>query len=259
MNTFFPLIMPSLILPLGLSVIWLVLSRKYPIWRWLVPLIWLPACFWLIGLPDGLPREAMDWLTPILLLSLLLQFSLRQHHNLIGPAQAGLLLIALVLLSWPVLRHEADTALLLELLAVLLAGGISFLSSHSSSAPALSLATGGAALALVTALGGSLLVGQLSGALASTLGAFALYELARRLQAPAIVRVQLHPLLQIYLALLVIARIYAGIPLASAALLLIAPFVGLGWQNRFAPAGSAIAALAAIGWLLLTGDDSSYY
>jgi hypothetical protein len=258
MNPFLQLILPTLILPLGLSVALLALSRKYPRLRWALPLIWLPAFFWLTGLPDGLPQEAIDWLWPILLLSLLLQFGLQRQKPLIGPAQTGLLLIALVVLSWPLLRHHVGIDLLLELLAVLLVGGIGLLSSHAGAAPALSLAISSGALALVTALGGSLLVGQLSGALASTLGAFALYELAKRLLAPAVTRVQILPLLQIHFALLVIARLYAGIPLPSAALLLIAPVIGLIWRSRFAPAGSAVAALAAVAWLLLTTDDFGY-
>ena len=111
----------------------------------------------------------------------------------------------------------------------------------------------------MTALDGSLLVGQLAIALASVTGAFALIELYKRLSTSAVGLAQLVPLVQVYLALLLIARVYAEIPLASSTLLLAAPLLGLLPRSRFAVLGSVASVAGALAWVLLTADSSSYY
>ncbi len=262
MNTFQQLVLPSLVLPLALSAAGLLLTRQHPAWQWVLPLIWLPAGFWLTDGAALRPQEANDWLWLLLLTSLVLQVS---TSRFLPPKaawpQTALLSVALILLSWPVLTHQPDYSLVAELFAVLLAGAVILhtCKAEAASAPALTLAASSGGLALVTALGGSLLIGQLAAALAASLGAFALYELYLRLTSPSVGTTHFIPLLQVYLALLVIARLYAGIPLVSAALLLAAPALGLFSQNRFAAVGSTLCATTALLWLLFTADASSYY
>lgn len=261
MNPFLELILPTLVVPLMLSVAGFTLSHRYPTLRWLLPILWLPSYFWLIGWPTRVPQEANEWLWVLLILSLAVQTLWLARPHLVASIQTGLLGLALIALAWPVLRYQPELNIVLELLAVLCVGALMFFAAkrHRVATPALTLTISSIGLALVTALGGSVLVGQLVGALASVLGAFALYELYRRLTTPALSLSQLAPLIQIYLALLVIARVYAEIPLVSAFLLLISPLIALLSAHRYAVAGSVASAAAALAWLLLTADASSYY
>lgn len=261
MNTYLQLILPSLVLPLMLSAIWLAISRRYRTLLRVMPLIWLPSCFWLAGWPKLLPQEAIDWLWLLVILSMGVQIGLSQRLRLAVLVQAGLLGLTLIILTWPVLKYQPSIGLAMELVAVLLAGSVLFFSARANRAttPSLALALSSGGLALVTALGGSVLVGQLAGALASVLGAFALYELYKRFTAKAVSNLQLTPMIQVYLALLLIARVYADIPLGSAVLLLMAPLVGLLSGARYAAIGSVVSVIAALTWLLLTADASSYY
>ena len=261
MNPYLELILPSLVLPFILSLIWLSLSRRYPVFRWLLPIIWLPSCFWLVGWPKAIPQEANEWLWWLLILSMGLQALWLTRPRLTAWMQTSLLGLALILLAWPVLRYQPSLSLVLELIVVLLTAVTLFFRAESNhtTMPVVALTISSAGLAFITVLGGSVLVGQLAGALASVLGAFALYECYRRWTKQGATPMQLVPVIQIYLALLLIARIYAEIPLGSASLLLLAPLTGFLLASRFAVFGSIASTVAAFGWLLLTTDSSSYY
>lgn len=261
MNTYLELILPSLVLPLMLSALWLAISRRYHALLWVVPVIWIPSCFWLVGWPKLLPQEANDWLWLLAILSMGLQIGLSQRPRSAAMMQTGLLGLALIVMTWPVLRHQSGIGITMELVALLLGGSALFTGAKANHAatPSLALAFSSGGLALVTALGGSVLVGQLAGALASVLGAFALYELFKRFSTQGLSLSQLTPIIQIYLALLLVARVYAEIPLGSAALLLTAPLIGLLPSGRFTALGSAASGAAALVYLLITSDSSSYY
>jgi len=260
MDTNLQLILPTLLLPLGLSALWQCVAPRRPVLWWVLPMAWLPAYLWILGgaLPLW-PGEAIHWLWPLLLVSVVLAAGLsRSAPRLSLPAQMALLAAALVLIAWPVLRYEPGPALVAELLMLLGAGsGLLVLAARQRvSSPALLLALCSGGLALVTALGGSLLVGQLAAALAALLGAGALAELRGHGQIPAR---QLLPLWQLYLALLLIARLYAGIPLPSTLLLLVAPLLG-GWLRRWPGlAAAGLGSAAALAWLLVSSDGSGYY
>lgn len=261
MNTLAQLILPSFLLPLLLSAVLFGLSRRYPSLRWGLVLIWLPSCFWLVGWPKPIPEEANDWLWLLAIFSMGLTVSFRKRERLSALMQTGLLGLVLIVLAWPVLRYQLGLDIAVELTAVLFAGAIIFFGTAANRAatPALTLSISSGGLALVTALGGSLLIGQLVGALASVLIVFAVFELYRWLTAQSISLIALTPVIQLYLALLVIARVYAEIPLLSAALLLAAPMMGLLLRGRFTIIGTGVCVAAALAWLLFTADSSSYY
>jgi len=260
MNMYLGLIIPSLILPFGLSVLLFFMTRRYRMLLWSLPLIWLPSCIWIVGWP-ALPQAANDWLWLLVILSTVMNIGLKQRPRQAAMAQIGLLGLALIAMSWPVLIHQPGLGIVLELLALFCAAVIFFFSAgfNRAAAPSLALAISAAGLALVTALGGSVLVGQLAGALAAILGAFALYEVYRRFTEQSASVIQLTPVVKVYFALLLIARVYAEIPEFSALMLLIAPLTGLMWGSRYAVLASAAFVATAFTWLLTTADSSSYY
>lgn len=259
------LILPSLLLPLALSALLFTLSqvanKRLTILLWGLPLIWLPSCFWLTGLPDQLPpQEAKDWLWIILLISFLFNISLTTRKRVSTYLQIVLLAIYTVVLAWPVLGINTTFQVFSELIILILVGStiLKYADSGKTSTPALILSISSGGMGLVVALGGSLLVGQLSGALASTLGIFALYELYKRLNKSAIQNEQLKPLILIYFVLLIIARIYAEIPLTSAFLLLVSP-AAIAMRGRYSAFISVISVGLSLAWVLMTADASSYY
>jgi len=259
-SMYLELILPGLVIPLGLSVVLFTMTRRYRMLHWSLPLIWLPSYIWMIGWPI-LPQEANEWLWLLLVLSTGINIGLKQRPQQAALAQIGLLVLASIAITWPVLVHQPGLELALDLLALLLVAVIFFFNASSSRAatPSLALAISSVGLALVTALGGSVLVGQLAGALASILGAFALYEVYRRFTEQSTGVIPLVPVVQVYFALLLIARVYAEILVFSALMLLIAPLIGLVSGRRYAALGSAAFVAIAFTWLLTTADSSSYY
>jgi hypothetical protein len=261
MSLHLQLLLPSLVLPLLLSGALYGLSRRDPRLAGALPLIWLPSVFWLVGWPKLVPEQTSDWLWHLAVVSAGLSLGVSQRPRASAWAQTGLMALVLVVMIWPVLRYQPSRGLAFELAAVL-AGAVVVLfnaARNPSAAPALALAVSAGGLGVVTALDGSLLVGQLAVALASVCGVFALVELYERLAPGTVGVAELIPLAQVYLALLLIARVYAEIPLASSALLLMAPVVGSVPGSRFAVLGSVASVGGALGWVLLTADAPSYY
>jgi len=261
MNTLIQLVLPSFLLPLLLSAVLFALSRRYPALRWGLALIWLPSYFWLVGWPKPMPEEANDWLWLLVIFSIGLNIGFMKRERISAWVQTGLLGLMLIVLAWPVLRYQLGLGVTAELTAVLFAGAALFFGTATNRAvtPALTLAMSGGGLALVTALGGSVLIGQLAGALASILMVFAMFELYHWFTKQSVTLIALTPVIQLYLALLLIARVYAEIPLVSAALLLAAPLIGLLLRGRFSTIGAVVSVAASLVWLFFTTDSSSYY
>ncbi len=261
MNTLVQLVLPSLLLPLSLSTVLFALSRRYPLLRWGLAFVWLPSCFWLVDWPKPMPEEANDWLWLLVIFSMGLNIGFMKRERISAQVQTGLLGLMLMVLAWPVLRYQLGLGVATELAAVFFAGAALFFGAAANRAvtPALTLALSGGGLALVTALGGSVLMGQLAGALASILMVFAVFELYHRFTKQSVTLIALTPVIQLYLALLLIARVYAEIPLVSAALLLVAPLMGLLLRGRYTAIVTGICVAASLAWLLFTTDSSSYY
>jgi len=249
---------PGLVIPMLLSFGAFRLGQRHPATLWSLSAIWLPSYVWLNGWPQLPSPEANDWLWLVALASTLAAALLRQRKYGVAP-QIALLAAALLAMVWP-LRHLVDAAMAVELLAALTAGSLLFcMPAVRTTVPALTLAVSASGLGLVASLGGSLLIGQLAIALAAVLSAFALAELMSRGRWRGMDAVFLMPLLQLYFLLLMIARVYADLAIGPAALLLIAPLAGLLMPHRYGVLGSAVSASAALAWLLVTADSSSYY
>ena len=261
METLVQMILPSAVVPILLSALVWWFNQRKSIVLWALPVIWLPSFVWLIGWPSIIPAEANQWLYPLAIFSVLISISFKLKSNLVTALQTLLLLLILIAITWPVLQYQFSWMLLIELLAVSVAGFILFYLSvdRQAKAPALTIAISSGGMGLVVALGGSLLIGQLAGALASILISFVIVELMTKLQKPTAKLSTFGPLMQLYFGILFIARIFAEIPLGPSALLLIAPLAGVMSSKRYAFSFSMATVIAALIWLLLAADSSSYY
>ena len=221
---------------------------------------WLPACLWILNLPALPPAEAVDWLwlagLAFVATQLLPVHVINAHF--FKTVQLGIFMFALLLISWPVLQYELSPALIAELLFLLLAAAVLIMFNRAIPAPALIISMSATALALCTALAGSLLVAQLAGALAAAPGIFALAELKHRLTSSRLQISALLPLALLYLLLLAIARLYAGMPIGPALLLLLAP-LALRLKNPAATGMTFLVIVAAAIWIFILQDSNSYY
>jgi len=267
METVLQIIIPSIVMPLIISVLALLLIKHYPISNWIVPLIWIPSYIWISGSPNIPPSEAKDWLWLLLGLSIVINYFLKNRQLLATIMQSLLLTLTLIIIALPVLRYQFDIQLLIEITVVLIVSYSSIYSLISnntsmvfrSRSTAIALAISCAGSGLVIMLAGSLLVGQLVGALAVVLAVFIVIELMFKPQLIILNLQNQIPIIQLYFALLVIARIFVELQLGLSLLLLLAPLIGIVAKHRFAYALSAISVVSAVSWLLLTADASSYY
>ena len=221
---------------------------------------WLISFFWIVGVPSLPPKEAIEWSIYIGAVFIIISLFLKSGFGQII-LHALLSIVGAILIAWPVISHTPELQLFVELLFFLLiAGIISYRLLHISPAsPALSIGISNAGLAIVAGLGGSLLIGQLSGALAASLGAFALLELYKKLEATQIRRNTTLLTSLLSLLMIIVARIYAELPLVSVVLLALSLTLGLSCRWKYASSLSLILTLFSIVWLLSTADKSSYY
>lgn len=265
MDTVQQMLLPGVAVPLGLSLALAATTRRFH-WQgtWAFALIWLLSYFWIRGVPGLPPREAVDWLWLIGLATLAAgTIPLASHGRWL--ILSGLLAACLGVIAWPVLRHDASLLLFTEMAVVTATGAMAMhrlTSGRDTSASAMPIAIVSGGYAVVAALGGSLVVGLLSGALASALGGFAFYEFRPRTSGGALpARTTL--LATVWLLCLVfVGRVYADFPSGPLALLLAALVMGLLVSARRPWHTMLIAGLptaTAIAWLMLTQDPSSYY
>jgi len=261
MNMQLELALSTLLIPLALSFLVQRLTLKNQSFMILgVLMTWLVSYLWIAGTPSFLPKEAVEWsvyLGGVLTITSFIVKSIKSQALLFST----LSILGVILIAWPVISHAPTIQLFAELtFFALFAIIIAFRMKDSSKAsPALSIAVSNGGLAIVAGLGGSLLIGQLAGALASALGAFAIYELFKKLEQTQMnysTRL-LGALLS--LLMLVVARIYAELPLVSMALLALSLTLGLITKWRYASGLGLAAVIISITYLLLTTDESSYY
>jgi len=254
-------------MPLALSVLLSAVlfagSRRYPAATWGLALIWLPALVWIVGWPHILPTEATQWLWLLVTVTVGLGI-LATHRQTAFLVQSVSLLLFLLIIAWPVVHTLADNAVLVEL-GITLSVGILVIyrllmeQGNNRKSPVLALAVSLGGLSITAALAGSVMVGQLVGALSACLGAFAIMELMHGCREQSVDGASLVPVVVLALVLLAIARIYTEMPIGPSALLLLAIPAGLLLQFRFAFLASLLCAVIALSWLLLTADSSSYY
>ncbi len=255
MNTIAQLLLPALILPALFSFSLLGLGRRHPAVHKVLILAWLPSYLWINGVPEFLSRDATHWLWLVALLAAAAAFLQRRAPR--SAAQTALLLAGLLTVVWP-LAHLLTAGFALGLGATLLIGAsLHYFADHRSSLPVTTTAVSLAGLGLVSAFGGSLLVGQLAIALAVLLSGFSLVEIFRLPLRDRFPLELLGPLFTLYLVLLLIGQVYADLPLGPVALLLIAPAAGVVPRWRYGVLVSAALAVAALAWSLAGGSAAS--
>lgn len=254
------IVVQSIALPFGLSglLLWLGPNRyTYKVIG--SALIWLVASAWIIGLPNVPPVEAIDWLWLLLAASYPTAYINQRHTQWI--TRMLIFTVALIAVAWPIMYYQPTVMLLGELVAVIAAAGILFnrLQQTQATTPALALTINSVGLALASSLSGSLLLGQLTAALAAVSGWYAVAEVLNRLHKSRFSLSQALIWLPVYLALLTIARLYAELPLSSTALLLISPIIATLTQWRHAWLANLALSAGAVGLVLLDGDNTTYY
>jgi len=261
MNMQLGLVLSTLIIPLALSfLVQRLAQKKQSITILGFFITWLISYLWIAGIPSFFPKEAIEWsvyLGATFIIASFIITSLKQQALLFS----ALYILGVTLIVWPVITHSPELQLFAELIFFTLIGIIvAFrMEDTSTASPALSIGISNGGLAIVAGLGGSLLIGQLAGALASALGAFAIYELFKKLEHTQLnYNTRLLSTL-LSLLLLVVARIYAELPLVSITLLALALALGLTTKWRYASGLSLVMVTASITYLLLTTDESSYY
>jgi len=260
METLLQLILPSVILPLLLSILLWRFSLSNSTASGILPLIWLPSYFWLNGWLPLIPAEAVHWLWWLVIGSMVINLMFKSRFFLLTVFQTALLSIILITVAWPVLQYKIDLILIIEMLAVIFTAYTALGRTVKNNAliPVLSLTICFAGMGLVVTLGGSLLIGQLAGAMASILVVFACWEVMSK-QQTSINALRLVPVVQLYLLTLVIARVFVEIPLTTFILLLIALLASLISTIRYAYILTVTSVVTAICQLLLGADVNSYY
>jgi len=260
MSPYLLIALQTIALPFGLSglLLWSTLHKDVYKVNGSV-LIWLIAYAWIIQWPDLPPAEAVDWLWLLLTGSMTARYI--AHRKMRRFYRTAVFLTAIIAIAWPVLYYQPSIALVSELIIVTLAGFVLFgrIEQMQAVTPAFTLAIQATGLAIASALSGSLLVGQLSAALAAVIGGYAILEILYRLHKTLFSSQQILVFLPLYLSLLTIARLYAELPPATTILLLAGPifYVLMPWRHNWAI--SLILNACAIGLVLLTTDGAAYY
>lgn len=261
MNLQLQLALQVLLLPLVLSfVVWHAGLKSHRFNLLALFLIWVISFVWIKGMPAFPPAEAVEWVVLIGLLYAIISISFK---SAVIPLllNAAILLLGIVILTWPVLIRASDPQFFLELFLFASLGIIIplLLKRASPSSPALTVGISNAGLAAISGLGGSLLIGQLAGVAASLLGAFILYELLSKLHNSELPPRSLNLMVNLHIWLALIARVYAEVALIPVVLVSLSLLFGLTVRWRYASVVSLLLSLGALGWLLATSDNSSYY
>lgn len=229
MNLPVSIVLQSVALPLVLSVTGLVLARRRNLDAAILIAAWWLAYLWMAGLPDWPPIKAMDWAGLLAILSVAMTWRISGRCLLLG--QALLFAVAPFVLGWPLIIDQPTVGLVVELAEMAVIGALTVMMVSKNPRPhhATVFMIGAAGLAIAATLAGSLLIGELAGALASCLGAWLLYDIVWRRKNPRNDSSVWHmlPVAFLYLALLVNARFYADLPLIMLGCLQLAPLIAL--------------------------------
>ncbi len=269
------LILSSLLLPLILSFFLSSILRQRDQkggWKSGVGLLmaYLPSYLWIAGIPSLPPAQTLGWVGFIGIGSLAVIAVINLPKS--GPGKRLIVLfsifsVSIILLSWPILRHSFSLLLAVEL-AVFLAVwiGLGLLVIQPTGNKDIPLSITGAGFALAAVLGGSLLIGQLTVALAVALGGFALHELISRKKQSINAETALVAVSLLGCTVL-LGWQYAEIPSLPLISIFVGSVAGLfmfkrrgrGW--RFIALNALVMSIPiffGLVWLVITSDNSGY-
>ncbi|GEM_PF-2390414 len=260
MSPYLLIVIQSIALPFGLSSLLSGSGLHKNVHRVIGSvLIWLAAYAWIIQWPAFPPGEAVDGLWLLLVASVAAGYT--THRRVRWLFRTAVFLTAIIAIAWPVLRYQPSIALAAELVTIIVTGSVlfSYAERIPPPAPALTLVIQATGLAIASALSSSLLVGQLSAALAAVTGASVIPEIRDRLHKTPFDVQQRLAFLALYLGLLAIARLYAELPPATTALLLASAIFSTLAPWRHSWAISLLLNAGAIGLVILNSDNNAYY
>lgn len=252
----FQLLLQSIIVPLLISgLAYRILHRPYTILG--ITAGWLVSYFWVQGKLPLPPEQGEDslWIFTGFAIVLVWFFSRKIQQGSLLLAFA----ICLLFISWPVLEYEINISFILEMLAFLIAAGVVVYAKYQNNRPAFMCAGGFTLLALITALSGSLLIGQLSASVAAAIGFFAIMEIRSGLRSQQMQDKFFRVYMLLYLLILYLARIFAEVDLYVVAILLAAGLSGLFARRNSALIISLVLYAAAVALMLYQDAGSSYY
>jgi len=260
MSPYLLIILQSIAFPFGLSGLLLWRAGHRDVYKVIGNvLIWLIAYAWIIQWPELPPGEAVDWLWLLLVAGIAARYIAHRQMRLFY--RTAVFASVITAIAWPVLHYQPSIALVSELVILIFAGHVLFsrIEQIQAVAPALTLTIQATGLAIACALSGSLLVGQLSAALAAVIGGYAILEIFGRLRKTLFSAQQSLVFLPLYLSLLAIARLYAELPSVTTILLLAGPVfcVLVPWRHSWVI--SLLFNACAIGLVLMNSDNTAYY
>ncbi len=218
----------SLLLPLVFSAIILYFSSsKRRTQAFLVLFSWASIYFWTKGALNLIPGEALDWIWVLIAVNAIFILSAPQQ---LLPLLCSLLFgVFLFIFSWPILSYQNELTVWFELVFFETVVAIVFykIKSKPYGLPAIHFATSALALAIVSILSGSLLIGQLALSLVALTGIFSFYEIIQTPTKHSLYKSTQLMLLSLYFSLVIIGRLYVEIPMGSTVLLVLAPLSSL--------------------------------
>ncbi len=235
-------------------------------------LAYIPSYLWIAGIPSLPPAQAVGWVGFIGISSFAVISVINIHKA--GPGKKLIVLfsafsVSIILLSWPILRYSFNTLLAVELAIFLIIWvGTGLLVLQPTGNKSIPLSMTGAGFALVAALGGSMLIGQLTGALAAALGGFALHELISQKERLTLNAEASFLSVSLLGSIVLVGWQYAEIPYLPLISIIVGSVIGLflfkrngkGWRfialNTLA---MSVPILFGLAWLVMTSDNSGYY
>ncbi len=250
------LLLQTIIVPFLISAAaFKILNRNYSVLGILAA--WLVSYFWILERIPLVPEVAEDLLWLYISFAILAGYFLQQKLFKYGLLSAYI--VCIIFISWPVLRYEIDIQFIAEMLVFVVAAYIVISVKGNNNRPAFTAAMGFSVVAVITALSGSLLIGQLAGSVAAAIGFFALLEIKSGLKDKQMQDKYFTGFTLLYFLILYIARVFAEVDLYVVAALLAAGLLSLfARKNLFLILSICMYAVAVI-IMLSQGSASSYY
>lgn len=256
------LIIQTLLLPLSLSLLlFLIKPNKNSFSTVSFLFIWLLSYFWIMGFAALKPTEALDWLWISCLVILFIFFL----NN--GLWKSILIVIVFItsfmVYGWPIIQYQLDFSILFDLslvifISIIIIFRTNRLSEKTSINSAIIFFISSSSLAIVVGINGSLLIAQLSAALAATLAGFVFIELRKHRTENYLNNNQIILSINIYLALLFIGKIYAELPLYIIISQAVSPITVVLAPKRFNWVVSLLLSFGSVLWFLFTLDVQEY-
>ncbi|VAW60888.1 hypothetical protein MNBD_GAMMA11-2800 [hydrothermal vent metagenome] len=250
------ILLQTLVVPFFISVIaFRYLDERHALAGMVVA--WLVSYFWILGKVPFVPQTAEELLWIFMGVAVLSRYFLQK--NTFQYSLMGMFLAAIAAISWPVLSYEITVQFVLEMLLFVAAGSVVVVFKCRSDRPALLVVMGFTVLSLISALSGSLLIGQLAGSVSGVSAIYVLPEIRRYFRQKQMQDKTFSVLMLLYLLILYIARVFAEVELYVVIALMTAGLFGLFARKNTLLILTALMYIVSVAIMYSLGSDSSYY